>query len=106
MSTEQNPSKEVSPKEQESLGWITTKGEKLAPAFKIVIMTLICAIAIGARVFSVIRYESVSLHGTRGIPFNASPPYHYRSSTNSTLGLTSEGLRYLKSRAGTVSSIG
>lgn len=42
-------------------GWIENQGEKIAPAFKIMILALICAIAVGVRVFSVIRYESVSL---------------------------------------------
>jgi len=59
MTSEPNITKDKVVKGEEDLGWITKKGEKLAPAFKIVIMTLICAIAIGARVFSVIRYESV-----------------------------------------------
>lgn len=45
--------------EVEYRGWIENYGEKLAPAFRILILAFICMIAIGARVFSVIRYESV-----------------------------------------------
>jgi dolichyl-diphosphooligosaccharide---protein glycosyltransferase len=40
-------------------GWIENQGEKIAPAFKILILAIICFIAVGARVFSVIRYESI-----------------------------------------------
>lgn len=45
--------------EDSSPGWIENYGEKLAPAFRILILAFICLIAVGARVFSVIRYESV-----------------------------------------------
>jgi prolipoprotein diacylglyceryltransferase len=51
------------------IGWIESQGAKIAPAFKILILAIICLIAIGARVFSVIRYESVSFIAPILAPF-------------------------------------
>ena len=39
--------------------WIENQGKKWAPAFRILILGIICVIAVLSRVFSVIRYESV-----------------------------------------------
>lgn len=58
--SEDLPTTRNNQKEEENYrGWIENYGEKLAPAFRILILAFICVIAIGARVFSVIRYESV-----------------------------------------------
>ncbi len=62
MSKEKTQSEEISEEKQALIdrrGWIENQGEKIAPAFKILILAIICFIAVGARVFSVIRYESI-----------------------------------------------
>lgn len=50
---------ETRTEEGKILGYLSKSGEKWAPALRITILGMICFIAIVARVFSIIRYESV-----------------------------------------------